>query len=270
MNDQTARALNALNRAFYAATADDFDATRAHPWPGWVRLLSLLPAAPLRVLDVGCGNGRFGVFLASHFPSIDYHGLDNSPALLSRARAALSALPNVRSTLVEGDVVESLLADPRRDGREAQILVNRTEQTGEAGFPSPAEDVESLVGASGYDLVALFGVLHHIPGAARRRALARALAQQVRAGGLLTFACWRFYEFPRFRSRIIPFPPGLDVEPGDYLLDWRRGTQALRYCHHVNDAEQADLIAVTELTLIETYRADGESGDMNAYVVLRR
>jgi SAM-dependent methyltransferase len=240
MNDETARALNAINRAFYAATADDFDATRAQPWLGWARLLPLLPAAPLRALDVGCGNGRFGVFLGTHLPSVAYHGIDNSPALLDRARAALSQLPNVQATLDERDVVERLIESS-----------------------SPACD-------SDYDLITLFGVLHHIPGAARRRALLRTLASQVRPGGLLAFACWRFYEFPRFRERVIPFPPRLDTEPGDYLLDWRRGTQAIRYCHYVDDAEQADLIAATGLTLLESYRADGENGMMNAYVVLHR
>jgi SAM-dependent methyltransferase len=119
-------------------------------------------------------------------------------------------------------------------------------------------------------LVALFGVLHHIPGAARRRDLVRALAAQVRPGGLLAFTSWRFYEYPRFRSRIIPFPPGLDVEANDYLLDWRRGEHAVRYCHYIDDAEQADLIAAAGLMPVTAYRADGESGSMNSYVVLRR
>jgi len=40
----------------------------------------------------------------------------------------------------------------------------------------------------------------------------------------------------RYRQRFTPFPPDLQVEPGDYLLDWRRGQRALRYCHDVDDA----------------------------------
>jgi tRNA (uracil-5-)-methyltransferase TRM9 len=251
LNDDTARTLNVLNRAFYATIADDFDATRAHPWPGWARLLPLLPASPLRVLDVGCGNGRFGVFLASHFPSVEYHGIDNSPSLLERARTALDSLPNLSATLETHDVVDALIETPHRPAL------------------SPIAR-EGGLGNEGYDLVALFGVLHHIPGAARRVELLRALAGQVKARGLLVFACWRFYEFPRFRDRIIPFPTHLDVEPGDYLLDWRRGAQAVRYCHYVDDAEQAELTNVTGLTLLDSYRADGESGNMNAYVALRR
>src|SRR5437773_46351 len=63
----TIQRLNEINRAFYNRVAQDFDETRQQAWPGWDTLLSYLNAplnAPLSVLDVGCGNGRFGLFLA--------------------------------------------------------------------------------------------------------------------------------------------------------------------------------------------------------------
>ncbi|WP_119072598.1 class I SAM-dependent methyltransferase [Aggregatilinea lenta] len=231
MDEPTVRRLNDLNRQFYQITAPDFDASRAEPWPGWERLLSHL-RAPLSVLDVGCGNGRLGVFLAERLGSgVRYHGLDSAPALLDRARAALAG------TDVRLDAWD-LLDDPLPDGP--------------------------------YDVVALFGVLHHVPGADRRRALLADLAARVAPGGLLAFAAWRFYEFDRFRSRIVPWPDGITVEPGDHLLDWRRGTPALRYCHHVDEAEHAALVAATGLTELETYCADGRSHDLNRYTLLRR
>jgi hypothetical protein len=95
------------------------------------------------------------------------------------------------------------------------------------------------------------------------------MAQRVAPGGLLAFACWRFCEYPRFRTRIVPWPDEFSVEPGDYLLDWRRGTPALRYCHYVDDAEHAALIAATGMAEIATYRADGDTGDINCYSILR-
>jgi hypothetical protein len=121
-----------------------------------------------------------------------------------------------------------------------------------------------------YDLVALFGVMHHIPGAQNRRALLATLAPRLNLGGILAFACWRFYEFERFRQRIVPWPEGIAVEPHDYLLDWRRGETALRYCHYVDDEEQAALVAATGLDEIASYRADGYKGRVNAYSLLRR
>lgn len=237
LDDATIRRLNEINRRFYAVVADDFDTTRGKPWPGWRRLLphiQRLQAAPLRLLDVGCGNGRFGLFVARETTrDIGYHGVDNNPALLDHARAALAGLPNFHATLEARDII-----------------------TG--GLPDGA-----------YDLVALFGVLHHIPGAANRQALLRALADRVAPGGLLAFAAWRFYDYARFRERVVAWPDGLTVEPGDYLLDWRRGANALRYCHHVNDDELAALVAASGLTEVTRYRADGQTGDANFYVVLR-
>ncbi len=228
MNDATIKRLNAINRRFYETTATAFDETRGRPWPGWDRLLPYL-RTPLTVLDVGCGNGRFGRFLADRLSGpLRYHGLDSSPALLARAAAALA-------------------------GVEARLdLWNAIEQ------PLPEEE---------YDLVALFGVLHHIPAARRRRDFARALAARVAPGGLLVFTTWRFCEQPRFRERIVPWPEGYEVERGDYLLDWRRGAHALRYCHYADDAEQAALVAATGLSEVETFRADG---GLNVYSVLRR
>jgi 2-polyprenyl-3-methyl-5-hydroxy-6-metoxy-1,4-benzoquinol methylase len=120
-----------------------------------------------------------------------------------------------------------------------------------------------------YDLVALFGLLHHIPGAERRLTLVKTLAERVTPHGLLVFTCWRFYEYSRFRERIVPLPEDLSAEAGDYLLDWRRGTHALRYCHYVDDEELERLIEATHLQPVLQYRADGQSDDMNLYVILQ-
>lgn len=231
MDEPTARRLNDLNRQFYQITAPDFDASRADPWPGWERLLPHL-RAPLSVLDVGCGNGRLGAFLAQRLgPGVRYHGLDSSPALLDRARTALAEI----ETRLD---VWDLLDDPLPNGP--------------------------------FDLVALFGVLHHVPGADRRRALVADLAARVAPGGLLAFAAWRFYDFPRFRARIVPWPDEVAVEPGDYLLDWRRGERALRYCHAVDETEHAALVEAAGLAELETFCADGRPNAMNRYSLLKR
>lgn len=240
MDNETIQRLNNINREFYRITAAEFDATRGTAWRGWERLLPHLKM-PLSVLDVGCGNGRFGLFLAQNKafhekPAFNYHGIDSSPALLERARETLASLPSLNVMLEERDIV------------------NNPPDTGE------------------YDLVVLFGVMHHVPGHQQRQDLLRTLAQRVASGGILVFACWRFLESDTLRERIVAWDDDLKrrVEHNDYLLDWRRGEPALRYCHYVNDAEHAALIAATGLTLVETYRADGHNDTMNLYTVLRR
>jgi SAM-dependent methyltransferase len=238
VDDQTIHKLNAMNRTFYETVAEDFDATRQNWWPGWERLLDYISLEDaFSVLDVGCGNGRFGLFLAERLPvHIHYTGIDNNPTLLQSAQSALVEQTQVNAALIEADVLDSL-------------PLNKT-----------------------FDLVVTFGLLHHIPGGTNRLAFARHLALLVAPDGYLAFANWRFYEHERFRQRIIPWPPELAnaVEAHDYLLDWRRGAVSLRYCHYVDDAEQQALITATGLNPVDTYRADGESGDLNAYSILKR
>lgn len=245
MHPDTARALNALNADFYRTTAPEFDQTRGQAWAGWQAIVPYAHAigrTPLRVLDVGCGNGRWGVFLAEQGLSVDYHGVDNSTALLSYAHDALSRV-GVPFRLQEAD---ALLSD---DWAQA--------------------------GAT-YDLIGAFGVLHHVPSSARRLALARFWASLLAQGGVLAFATWRFYDNKRLRGRVVgwsalPDLPHADtLEAGDYLLDWRRGERALRYCHHTDDDEHRAIEAATELVPCAFYRADGQDGQLNAYSILRK
>jgi tRNA (uracil-5-)-methyltransferase TRM9 len=231
MDSTTRQRLNQINREFYRLTAEDFDQSRSQPWPGWDILLPYL-RTPLTVLDVGCGNGRFGVFLYQNLgTNLTYYGIDSNLVLLERARIALSG---VEACLELRDILEDPL--------------------------SPGE----------FTFVALFGVLHHIPGLEQRQLFMRELARRVAPGGHLAFAAWRFYDFERFRERVVPWSKDVQVERHDYLLDWRRGTPGLRYCHFVDDTEHATLVAATGLTEILSFRADGQSNDVNRYSLLRR
>lgn len=245
MNTETIARLNAINRAFYATVADDFDQTRGSAWPGWQRVLPYL-VTPLSVLDVGCGNARFALFLHEHLqssnsalgtqhsaPPITYTGIDSSPALLAHAQNALASKPDLYATFEQRDIIEN-----------------------------PPESGE-------YDLVVLLGVLHHMPGYEQRQTFMRQLAQRVKSGGLLVFTAWRFYEYERFRERVTPWPDDIEVEPNDYLLDWRRGSVSLRYCHYTDDTEHDALVAASGLTEMDTYRADGQGGTANRYSLLR-
>lgn len=234
MTPETINRLNAINRHFYQVTATEFDATRGRAWAGWEHLTRYL-SAPLSVMDVGCGNGRLGVFLAEQLKgAIDYHGLDNNTELLRFAEQSLATYPQLTVTVTEHDVITQTLP-------EAQA-----------------------------DFVGLFGVLHHVPGYDNRHQFVKMLADRVASGGILAMAGWRFYEYDRFKKRLTEWDESYEVEKHDYLLDWRRGDRALRYCHYVDDEELMSLVEATGMRLLTQYRADGSDNRMNVYVVLKK
>ena len=77
-----------INRQFYDSLADSFAETRATPHPGFTLLLDFLPLNLASLLDVGCGNGRFGHFLDQHRPLKRYVGVDFSTELLQIRRVS--------------------------------------------------------------------------------------------------------------------------------------------------------------------------------------
>jgi SAM-dependent methyltransferase len=249
MDEKTARALNAINQSFYSERADDFDATRSEPWPGWSRLLPQLAALPddgaLQVLDVGCGNGRFGAFLADRLVSRELHytGIDSSEPLLARARAR--ALPCAQVELHCADFVA--VPDALPTGR--------------------------------YALIALFGMLHHVPSRSRREKLLRELGTRLAPEGLLVLACWQFEVFERFRKRLVSWDDynrtaieAIDteqLEAGDHLLPWGDRGTALRYCHFTHERDLSALLADLSFEVVTSYAADGREGNLNRYFICR-
>lgn len=250
MDRRTVLALNRLNRSFYRAAGEEFSATRRAPWPGWERLLPRLEALPepLSVLDVGCGNGRFGAFLALRLGRpFRYVGVDADRASLHRARGALAPLV-ADLTLVQRDV----LASPAR----------------------------RWLGGETHSAVMVFGLLHHVPGSVTRRRLVAALAGAVRPGGLMVLAAWRFGARERFVRRTVAWEEynrsaarAIDtgeLEPGDFLLRWGGKSGAVRYCHATGSVELGGLVAGLPLTALDSYVADGRDGDLNRYLLLQR
>ena len=233
MAEQVARRLVALNQAFYEQVSEPFARSRATPQPGFGQLLTYLPAGPT-MLDVGCGEGRFGRFLKSHWPDLQYSGLDFTACLLERAAVQLPAIYHQRD-----------LSQP-----------------------------DALRGLPSYDLISCLAVLQHIPGVANRRALLTEMVAHLKPAGRLFLSSWQFLDNVRQARKIRPWSDvGLaesEVEPGDYLLSWQRGATALRYVAFLDEGSlrtEADRLGCTILT---AFRADGREGDLNLYMVWQK
>lgn len=254
MTEDTIRKLNQLNQHFYQTTADSFDRSRQYFWQGWQQLQPFLdqlvesskPGKQLAMLDLGCGNARFAQFLAQETSlNFSYTGVDNSQQLLARARKRLEKL-DLDHKFLNLDIVESLLAD--------QLAVQ----------------ISGL-----HELIVVFGVIHHIPSSNLRSQLLTSLAALLKPQGRAVITAWQFANKARFDDKIVPpqtagLEPG-DLEENDYILDWKRGKQAYRYCHYASSSELKQLAADQPgLSLIKQFTADGKSHDLNLYTVLEK
>ncbi len=238
MRAPAASTLLALNREFYARFGAAFAEKRGRLQPGVARLLVRVPPEA-RVLDVGCGHGQVLRCLRAQGFRGRYVGLDFSPDLLEHARAAA--------------------ADPP-PGADFRILHR------DLAEPAWAEGLRAP-----FDFVMAFAVLHHLPGEALRRRIVATIRGLLRPGGWFLHSHWQFLNSARLRARIQPWESaGLqpqDVDPGDYLLDWRHGGRGLRYVHHFSQPELDALAAATGFRVHETFFSDGEGGRLGLYQV---
>jgi tRNA (uracil-5-)-methyltransferase TRM9 len=243
MNEATVRALAAINRDFYRDRAAEFSAKRTAPWPGWPRLAAALRDTPgtgaVRVLDVGCGHGRFARWVAAAIAPrpLALWGVDASEPLLETARREGPPGSHWRT----GDVI----ADP------------------------------DALPAGPFDLVALIALIHGVPSRERRLALLAECTTRVAPGGRLVVTIWRRGDRERgvdwnsYSSRADMPIDCTQLEPGDRLIPWGPGDDVVRYFHFFDESELSTWTAGLPLALDERYRADGHSGDQNEYFVFR-
>lgn len=242
MRPQTAAALLALNRQFYARFAGEFSRTRRSWLPGFNRILPYLRNG-FNVLDLGCGNGRFLVFLDENAWTGRYTGLDSSESLLADARAAATQRPRIPASFVLADLFA-------------------------AGWPQTIEKTGP------FDALVSLAVLHHIPGRDNRIAFLARCAHLLPPAAPLVVSTWQFITSERLKKRMVPWETtGIqqeDVEPGDYLMGWGEGSSGTRYCASIDEPELEAMAAEAGLTTWDTFFSDGHEGNLNLYGVFGR
>lgn len=235
MKSDIVRRLTDLNRAFYQTFAASFAATRSRIQPGVRILLERIPSESA-VADFGCGNGSAARGLAGLGHRGAYLGLDFSSPLLEIARSKKLPFPS-----------EFLSVDFLEEGWERGLP--------EAHFP----------------FALAFAVLHHIPGEPGRLAFLAACRRLLAPGGHLFLSNWQFLRSAKLRARVVPWSEinlsQTDVDPGDYLLDWRDSGRGLRYVHILDTAERLNLAREAGFTEAECFESDGEGGNLSDYAV---
>lgn len=249
--------LCALTGEFYRANAESFSQTRQSPWQGWVRLLEVMDSVakqkPLRVLDLACGNLRFERYLADALPCkmLSGYAVDNcDPLVEAGERNESDALS--RMSFQNLDAIERLSVGCLRESLEAPD--------------------------ASCDLAVSFGFMHHVPLECWRAELLRALIAKVRPGGFVAVSFWRFLNSDKLERKAKETTSRARAElgipelpPNDYLLGWQDTQGLYRYCHHFDEPEIEWLLAAVadSADLVSRFEADGKTGNLNEYVVLR-
>lgn len=199
----------------------------------------------LKLLDVGCGNGRFGQFVQNILLNcpVDYLGIDNCGELLQMADRKLDRLSTTR--FISLDITREDI------------------------------DVDSK-----FTLIVAFGIMHHIPGVSRRKYIINMLMELLEMNAVLAVAFWKFMDHGRYTRKVLSIddynrrsfshidPDELD--DGDVLLKWGHDGEGLRYCHHASEEEIEELFLDLPLVRVDSFMADGKNSDQNRYVVYRR
>jgi tRNA (uracil-5-)-methyltransferase TRM9 len=241
MDEQTIEKLLTLNRQFYATFAQPFSASRSWSDPALTCILPHIPQRA-RVFDVGCGNGRLAFLLDRERPGTTYQGIDAVPELIQVAHARAEQLGTITAKFHVADIT------------------------------CPGWD--NVIDSAPFDCIVILAVLHHIPSLNLRAQVLRKSANLLASDGRLILSTWQFLDNARMRRKIVDWGkvsiPEKTLEPGDYLLNWKREGQGLRYCHLVDEDEAKHLAAESGLRVRETFRAGGREGNLSLFVVLER
>ena len=238
MNADTVARLLSLNKQFYQTFGREFSYTRQHLQPGVQRILDTLTGDE-SLLDLGCGNGELARERMRRGQCGPYTGLDFSLPLLQVARHGWEDAP---ATFLRAD-----LSTTDWD-KHLTVPIRQT-----------------------FDLVTAFAVLHHIPGSALRLGILQKVHNLLRSGGLFIHSEWQFLKSDKLKSRVQSWQEiGLseeDVDPGDYLLDWRSGGRGLRYVHHFVEAELDALAIASGFRVRMAFLSDGDNGQLGLYQI---
>ncbi|GAB4528397.1 MAG: class I SAM-dependent methyltransferase [Amphiplicatus sp.] len=145
-------------------------AMRRRALPAIRRAIAGRDPAGVRLLDLGCGAGRFLETVKDNWPALDATGLDLSPAYLGKARAALAGFANM-----------SFMEAPAE----------------ETGLPDGA-----------FDIVTAVYLFHELPPAVRE-AVAREIARLLQPGGTFILVdTIQYGDEPGFDVLLENFPRG--------------------------------------------------------------
>ncbi len=236
------------NRRVYDLLAEDFSRTRSAVWEEFKSLGKYFQDGD-KVLDLGCGNGRFLELFQSEGPptpptggfgrgegkKIQYFGADNSPKLLEIAR---QRYPQARFALTDG-------------------------------LNLPFEE-------NFFDKILCIAVLHHLPGYELRRKFLRQAHRVLKPGGSLILTTWRLWPNLRIWSHMklflkytfLKLAGRSNLDWGDIYEPW--GKKGRRYFHNINSRELGRLLEDAGFKIESQGFLSRKSGEKNLLAIAKK
>jgi 2-polyprenyl-3-methyl-5-hydroxy-6-metoxy-1,4-benzoquinol methylase len=238
VDTQIVNQLLAINRKFYSDFARAFSETRSSAQTRLDRIVAYI-ADDVKVLDVGCGNGRLAERLEKEGRRVRYVGVDASVDLIAIASARQRRLYRVAAEFHVADIA--------------------------------LRNWSAALSPASFDIAVALAVLHHVPSFDLRCEVLRSIHALLKPGGKFIMTNWHFERNERLRKKVVPWrTAGIDehaLEPGDALLTWERGGTGYRYCHLITIPEVLRMAAQSGFQVVKQFYADA---DLNLYSVMRR
>jgi len=237
MNRKTADKLLAQTRENYNSFAKDFSQTRNYLWPEMKSLASDYSKAGDKVLDIGCGNGRFYPFFQEK--GVKYVGIDNSKELVAIAR---EKFPKV--DFIVGDALCLPFAENEFDVAVAFAVLHHI----------PSRDYRAKFFSEARRVLKPGGILI------------------VTVWDLRLFSMARLKQWKRLKNFIksqIKIALGLEkFDFGDFFIPWQN--KYPRYVHSFSFGELRSLAADSGFAIERSGTARSGSKEGNLYIIAKK
>ena len=226
----------------YNLIAEEFSRTRGKIWEETKFLFDSFVMPGDKVLDLGCGNGRYFEILKEK--NIDYYGVDNSEGLIKEAKKRfLHPVRNQKfsnGTRVKFQVVDAF------------------------NLPFPSNF---------FDKIYSIAVLHQIPSKEFRLQFLREAKRALKPEGVLVLTCWKFHQakelFLIFKFTILKLLGSSKLDFGDIFEPW--GKKIKRYYHCFTQKELVKLLKTSGFKIKEKGIIRNKKGNrQNIYLIVEK
>lgn len=184
MNQQTAENLMKITEKSYQKIASSFSDTRNFSWGEVDLAITKYLKDDVKILDLGCGNGRLLISLKKYLKSFDYLGVDSCKELVEKAQSSFapSQLPPLSFPTASPRI--------RRADRESRNIIFKQDNI---------LNLTNLADNS-FDCVFMIASFNHIASQKLREKLLLEIKRVLKSNGVLIMTNWNLWQINSKKS----------------------------------------------------------------------